>query len=182
MEGIKKNPVTDAPMPELDGVQLALDVVGMIPVVGEVADLANGAISLGRVDYVGAALSFAAACPIGGQVATGAKWARKIGKAAKGSKAGQAVIKAGVKVVKAGDRLKNVIDKADVLKNVRRVWSQLGGMLTSARNLLSNLSMSQMLAKAMDVMDNMATLADAGTHFLGTPGFSDMLAVYSGGN
>ncbi|TVX92045.1 hypothetical protein FPZ44_02630 [Paenibacillus agilis] len=221
MEGIKKNPVTVAQMPELDaaevqieeapkpekksfwgglldGVQLALDVVGMIPVVGEVADLANGAISLGRGDYVGAALSFAAACPIGGQVATGAKWARKIGKAAKGSKAGQAVIRAGVKVVKAGDRLKNVIDKSDVLKNVRRVWSQLGGVLTSARNLLSNLSMSQMLAKltkAMDgvkdfaagfmkvsdkmmgVMDAVVTVADASIHFLGSPGILDTLAV-----
>nr|WP_225445684.1 phage baseplate assembly protein V [Paenibacillus arenosi] len=186
VEGLKKNPVTVAPMPELDaaevqieeapkpekksfwgslldGVQLALDVVGMIPVVGEVADLANGAISLGRGDYVGAALSFAAACPIGGQVATGAKWARKIGKAAKGSKAGQAVIKAGVKIVKAGDRLKNVIDKADILKNVRRVWSQLGGVLTSARNLLSNLSMSNIVKKLKSKMDGIqSNLKDLG--------------------
>ncbi|RNB62105.1 hypothetical protein EDM57_00020, partial [Brevibacillus gelatini] len=41
----------------LDGVQLALDIVGLIPGIGEIADLANAGISLARGDYAGAALS-----------------------------------------------------------------------------------------------------------------------------
>ena len=44
----------------LDGVQVGLDVVGLIPVVGEIADGVNGSIYLARGDEVNAALSFAA--------------------------------------------------------------------------------------------------------------------------
>jgi len=49
-----------------DVVQGALDVVGCIPVIGEVADDANALISLGRGDYLGAALSAASMIPIVG--------------------------------------------------------------------------------------------------------------------
>jgi len=61
----------------LDGVQLALDVVGMIPCVGEIADLANAGISLARGDYAGAALSLAACVPFAGWAATGTKFVKK---------------------------------------------------------------------------------------------------------
>ncbi|WP_240470286.1 hypothetical protein [Brevibacillus laterosporus] len=67
----------------LDGVQLALDVVGMIPVVGIVADVANAGISVARGDYAGAALSLAACVPFAGAAATGAKLGMKAAKALK---------------------------------------------------------------------------------------------------
>jgi pyocin large subunit-like protein len=54
-----------------------LDVVGLIPVVGEVADGANACISFGRGDYAGAALSAGAMIPLAGWGATAAKFGRK---------------------------------------------------------------------------------------------------------
>ena len=60
----------------LDGVQIGLDVVGLVPGVGEIADGLNGLISLARGDYTGAALSFGAMIPFAGWGATGAKWVR----------------------------------------------------------------------------------------------------------
>ena len=56
---------------------LALDGVGMIPVVGEVADLANGAWYAAEGDWANAALSAGAAIPFAGNVATGAKWVKR---------------------------------------------------------------------------------------------------------
>jgi len=58
-------------------VHTALDVVGMIPVVGEVADGANALIYLAEGDGVNAALSAASMLPVGGQAATAAKWGKK---------------------------------------------------------------------------------------------------------
>ncbi|MGU2293282.1 hypothetical protein ACSEQ4_30820, partial [Pseudomonas aeruginosa] len=71
----------------LDGLQLGLDVVGLIPVVGEIADLANAGISLARGDYAGAALSLVSAIPFAGWLGTAGKAARY------GSKAVEATAK-----------------------------------------------------------------------------------------
>lgn len=60
----------------LDGFQLGLDVVGLVPGFGEIADGVNGLISLARGDKAGAALSFAAMIPFAGWAATGGKWVR----------------------------------------------------------------------------------------------------------
>lgn len=84
----------------LDVTQLALDAVGLIPVVGEVADGANALVSLARGDYAGAALSAAAMIPFAGWGATGAKLGRKGAKAltsskGTGSAAGKAANQAG---------------------------------------------------------------------------------------
>ena len=57
--------------------QLGLDVVGLVPVVGEIADLANGVIYSLYGEGVNAGLSFAAAIPIAGWYATGLKFAKK---------------------------------------------------------------------------------------------------------
>ena len=62
----------------LDGLQLGLDVLGLIPVFGEAADLVNAGVSAARGDYVGAALSLASAVPLAGYAATGVKGARKL--------------------------------------------------------------------------------------------------------
>ncbi len=63
-----------------DATQIALDVVGMIPAVGEIADCINGVISLARGNYADAALSFAAMIPFFGTGATIAKQVRKLKK------------------------------------------------------------------------------------------------------
>ncbi|MEJ3721801.1 hypothetical protein WGM54_28330, partial [Paenibacillus polymyxa] len=60
----------------LDGVQIGLDVVGLIPVFGEIADVANAGISLERGDYVGAGLSLVSAIPFVGWFGTAGKAAR----------------------------------------------------------------------------------------------------------
>jgi hypothetical protein len=60
----------------LDVVQVGLDVVGLVPGLGEIADGINGCISLARGDYVGAALSFAAMIPFAGMAATAGKFVK----------------------------------------------------------------------------------------------------------
>jgi hypothetical protein len=65
----------------LDGLQLGLDVVGLIPVVGEIADVANAGISLARGDYAGAALSMLSAVPFAGYLGTVGKVGRHSTKA-----------------------------------------------------------------------------------------------------
>ena len=60
----------------LDGIQLGLDVVGLIPVFGEIADLANAGVSAARGDYVGAGLSLLSAIPFVGYAGTAGKAAR----------------------------------------------------------------------------------------------------------
>jgi hypothetical protein len=52
----------------LDTTQAALDVVGVVPGLGEVADGLNGLISLGRGDAIGAGLSFVSMIPIFGDI------------------------------------------------------------------------------------------------------------------
>lgn len=61
-----------------DLVHITLDGFGMIPVVGEVADLTNGVLYLIEGDGINATLSFAATIPLAGWTATGAKYAFKI--------------------------------------------------------------------------------------------------------
>ncbi|GAB1051617.1 MAG: hypothetical protein Sw1PiTSA_07910 [Shewanella algae] len=61
----------------------------MIPVVGEVADLANAGVSAARGDYEGAALSMAAMVPFVGNAAGAAKIARSADKAAEALTAGK---------------------------------------------------------------------------------------------
>ena len=58
-------------------VHLALDIGGLVPVVGEVCDLVNGVLYTLEGDGVNASLSFAATIPIAGWFATGAKLAYK---------------------------------------------------------------------------------------------------------
>lgn len=60
----------------LDKLQFGLDLVGLVPVFGEVADGLNGAISLARGDTTGALLSFGAMVPLAGWAATGGKLVR----------------------------------------------------------------------------------------------------------
>ena len=83
----------------LDGVQVGLDVVGLIPVVGEIADGVNGSIYLARGDKLNAALSFAAMIPVVGSAATGAKYVNK------GLKYGEEIADAGKSAKNLGDEV-----------------------------------------------------------------------------
>ena len=60
-----------------DVLQTGLDIIGLIPVAGEVADVTNGIIYTISGDLTNASLSFAATIPVAGWTATGVKWARK---------------------------------------------------------------------------------------------------------
>jgi thiol:disulfide interchange protein len=91
----------------MDKGQLALTAAGMLPIVGNAADIANTAISSGRAAYAGytgdtegakkhtaaAALNLAAAVPGAGLAVGAGKLAKAGVAAAKGSKAAQATAK-----------------------------------------------------------------------------------------
>ena len=87
----------------LDGVQAGLDVAGLVPGVGEIADGVNALISLGRGDVAGATLSATSMLPIVGDA---------IGK---GGKIARAVIKHGDEVLEAGTKL---LDDENVTKKI----------------------------------------------------------------
>jgi hypothetical protein len=72
--GTSAPPVSDD---DLDRLQLVLDLVGLIEGLGTLADAANAAISYGRGDYPGAALSLAAAVPAVGGVVTVVKLVKR---------------------------------------------------------------------------------------------------------
>ena len=74
-EGLNKDSV-------LDGVQLALDAAGMVPVFGAIPDLINASISVLRGDWVGAGLSIVAAVPGVGDAVGGVKLAYRGAKSA----------------------------------------------------------------------------------------------------
>jgi hypothetical protein len=63
----------------LNGLQTVLDVAGLIPGLGEIADGINAGIYAARGDYLNAALSAAAMIPGAGWGATAAKYSNKAG-------------------------------------------------------------------------------------------------------
>ncbi|MEK4083774.1 ribonuclease YeeF family protein [Psychrobacillus sp. FSL K6-1415] len=65
----------------LDSFQFGLDIAGLIPVVGEIADGVNGVIYAARGDALNAGLSFSAMIPVFGIASTGGKLAVKGSKA-----------------------------------------------------------------------------------------------------
>jgi hypothetical protein len=62
---------------QLDAIHLILDLAGLVPVVGEVFDVANGILYTIEGDKINAGFSFGAAIPGLGWAATGAKFAYK---------------------------------------------------------------------------------------------------------
>ncbi|WP_307805055.1 RHS repeat-associated core domain-containing protein [Streptomyces sp. VRA16 Mangrove soil] len=93
----------------------ALDVAGMVPVIGEAADVANGVWYAAEGNYADAAMSLASAIPGAGNAVTAAKWAKKTSNAVdavkSGAKAGKKALakgakKAGKKAKSAGKKIK----------------------------------------------------------------------------
>jgi hypothetical protein len=85
-------------------IHFTLDVAGMAPVIGEVADLANGVIYTIEGDGVNATLSYLAAVPIAGWAATGIKFAKKTITAVNGTSRTLKWIKLTNGIIKFGDR------------------------------------------------------------------------------
>ena len=109
-------------MSVMDMVHLGLDVAGMIPVIGEVADGANALLYLAEGDYTNAALSAAAMIPLAGTAATAAKLGMKAGgKAAKATKA----------AIKAADAVRTAGSAA--ARAARRTVTRLGGKVKGSR-------------------------------------------------
>ncbi|HLO82157.1 MAG TPA: RHS repeat-associated core domain-containing protein [Chitinophagaceae bacterium] len=113
----------------LDFFQTSLDLVGMVPVFGEIADGTNAAIYTARGDYVNAGLSAAAMVPFVGNAITGSKLAvKKVQITAKARKATDAlklaerVLGKGYKEIAPG-----VYRSADGLKQFRMTGSDLAG-------------------------------------------------------
>lgn len=105
----------------LDGIQLGLDIVGLIPVVGEIADVANAGISLSRGDYAGAALSLLSAIPFVGYLGTAGKVGRygtKAAAEASAKAANQMAKRANDKT--ANEIVENISSKATNKKNKNR--------------------------------------------------------------
>ena len=74
----------------LDNIQTTLNIAGLIPGAGEVADVANGFISLARGNYIDAAFSFVSIAPvIGDAIGKGGKTARFIEKSSGRTAGGQ---------------------------------------------------------------------------------------------
>ena len=89
----------------LDSLHISLDVIGLVPGIGEFADLANGFIYTIEGDGINATLSFAATIPFAGWSATGVKWARKtiIGVSGRKYKL-NFIVEEGTNLIKFGDR------------------------------------------------------------------------------
>ncbi|MFB8375152.1 hypothetical protein [Paenibacillus taichungensis] len=149
----------------LDVTQTGLDVAGMIPVIGEVADLANAGIYAARGDYTNAALSAAAAIPFVGWAATGAKFAVKGSKLL--SKAGKVidnVMGVANKVMdKAGQVAKAMGDLAK--KAGDTISGALGKVMTKVKGLASNFSpvdlANKLKGKLNDLLMKSPKLANA---------------------
>ncbi|WP_418959587.1 DNRLRE domain-containing protein [Streptomyces tritici] len=91
----------------------ALDVVGLIPVVGEVADVANGIWYAAEGNYVDAALSLSSAIPLAGYGATAIKAGRYVDKGLDAADAANDTRKAADNAVDAATPPKPKADEPD---------------------------------------------------------------------
>ncbi|WP_427138636.1 T7SS effector LXG polymorphic toxin [Psychrobacillus psychrodurans] len=99
----------------LDSLQFGLDIAGLIPVVGEIADGANGLIYTARGDALNATLSFSAMIPVVGMASTGGKLA------VKGSKAIEEAQDASKAVDNVNDGAKG-IEKGKNIKDYKKTF------------------------------------------------------------
>ncbi|WP_438347724.1 DNA/RNA non-specific endonuclease [Paenibacillus sp. FA6] len=133
----------------LDVTQVVLDVAGLIPGVGEVADLLNAGIYVARGDYTNAALSAAAAIPFIGWGAAGAKAVSR----------GISAVKTGQKALKATDR---AVDTAKAVRKTSEMVTDvmssgsMGKVFTNARKMANNLGLSEQVMKLKNVMETLA--------------------------
>ncbi|MGN7117510.1 hypothetical protein [Lysinibacillus odysseyi] len=135
----------------LNTLQTGLDIVGMVPVVGEVADGVNGIIYAARGDKVNAALSFGAMIPVVGNAATAGKWVNKGAKAAKGISESAQKANKGL--------LGNVKEKVN--KQVSNVKTQIQAKVDEVKQQLRQLRSPEMELAGAGV--NVRRIEDTGT-------------------
>ncbi|WNN74776.1 hypothetical protein RKS58_15430 [Lysinibacillus capsici] len=133
----------------LNTLQTGLDIVGMVPVVGEVADGVNGIIYAARGDKVNAALSFGAMIPVVGNAATAGKWVNKGAKAAKGISESAQKANKGL--------LGNVKEKVN--KQVANAKTQIQARVDVVKQQLRQLGAPQMELAGV----NVGRISDTGT-------------------
>jgi|GEM_PF-1324901 len=122
----------------LNTLQVGLDLVGLIPGFGEIADGVNGIIYLARGDKVNAALSFGAMIPFAGWVATGGKLVNKGAGVVKSVAEGvQKVLKGPVGSVVDQVKKQVVNVKTQIQSKVAEVKQQLRQMLQSQQDEFS---------------------------------------------
>jgi len=142
----------------LNTLQVGLDLVGLIPGFGEIADGVNGIIYLARGDKVNAALSFGAMIPFAGWAATGGKLVNK----------GAGVVKSvaeGVQNVLKGP-VGSVVDQ--VKKQVVNVKTQIQSKVAEVKQQLRQMVQSQQQNFALAGGD-VRYIEDTGTVGRNTP-------------
>lgn len=115
-----------------------LDVLGVIPGYGEVADAANGLIYLAEGDYLNAGLSFVSCIPVAGDAAgKGSKAANKtLGVAGDVAKHGDNIVDAATDIAKHGD---NIADAAtDIAKHGDNIADAVGDATKSSKTMTWN--------------------------------------------
>lgn len=122
-------------------VHLSLDVFGLIPVGGEVADLINGVLYTIEGEKLDATLSYASAIPIVGWVTTGTKFGLKVVTTASGSV--KLVWKVVGEVIQFGDR-----------GQLRKVLGLLPGNPLQAHHLIPWSSQTKMAVQRAAKFDN----------------------------
>jgi len=125
----------------LDGVQLALDIAGFVPVVGDVLDGVNGLISLARGNTVDAALSFASMIPLVGDAAKVGKYAVKAEKAFEVVNAADKAIdlvRDGRNAVDVTKALEKGLSKADFISAPGGIIVKAEDYITDASRMLPN--------------------------------------------
>ena len=110
----------------MDGIHMGLDVLGMTPVVGAVADLTNAGLYAARGKKGMAALSLGAAIPGVGQAATAGKYLSKIPGLSKAAKALSPTAAATAKATKAATKAKNLSKSADAAYATSKTAKTLG--------------------------------------------------------
>ena len=118
LETLERQNITE--ISAMDMVHMGLDVAGMTPVVGAVADLANAALYGAKGQKGMAALSLAAAVPGVGQFATAGKYTGKIAKALSPTAAATA------KATKAAEKAKDLSKSADSAYAAAKTAKALG--------------------------------------------------------
>lgn len=106
----------------LDGIQLTLDIAGLAPGVGAIADLTNAAIYAFRGDMVNAGLSLFAAVPGAGDAATATKL---VGKGLKAAKAAGKTTEVVSKTVKTADKAASTVSYTE--KSIIKTYSRPSG-------------------------------------------------------
>src|SRR5262249_51677303 len=106
----------------LDAVQLGLDILGMLPIIGKPFDLASGVISAGRGDYLGASITFAALLTTVGGAGVAAVIARR---AADAVETGADVAKAARVTGNAAELVREVQALGDIESQVAKAAKQV---------------------------------------------------------